>query len=111
MITVAATANIRRLEREIAKATNKLEAAQKGEMWPLTGSEKRQVITALAGGSYKVMRGKSTTNAERKLDRLTKSIEGRLSAELTALQTEHQKAVNKAAGDKAAKKASGFSWW
>ncbi|MCX4429439.1 hypothetical protein OG991_60730 [Streptomyces mirabilis] len=103
--------NIRRLERAVTQAANKLEAAKNGEMWPLTGSEKRQVITALAGGSYKVVRGKSTANADRKIERLTKSIEGRLSAELTALQTEHGKAVTKAAGDKAAKKASGFSWW
>lgn len=107
MITVT-NSNIRRLERAVAQAENKLAAAKNGEMWPLTGSEKRQVITALAGGSYKVVRGKSTAKADRKIERLTKSIEGRLSAELTALQTEHQKAVGKAAADKAAKKSTSF---
>lgn len=110
MITVS-NSNIRRLERAVAQAENKLEAAKKGDMWPLTGSEKRQVVAALAGGSYKVVRGKSTAKADRKIERLTASIEGRLSAELTALQTEHQKAVNKVAADKAAKKASGWSWF
>nr|WP_011475432.1 hypothetical protein [Streptomyces sp. 44414]ABC67370.1 pRL2-7 [Streptomyces sp. 44414] len=102
------TATIRRLDRAIQQATNKLEAARKGEMWPLTASEKRQVVTALAGGSYKVVRGKSTAKADRKLDALKSSIEARLSAELSALQTEHQTAVNKAAADKAARKAKGW---
>lgn len=110
MITVS-NSNIRRLERAIQQAERKLEAARKGEMWPLTGSEKRQVVTALAGGSYKVVRGKSTARADSKLKRLETSVEGRLSAELSALQREHDKAVNKAAADKAAKKSSGFSWF
>ena len=102
------TATIRRLDRAVQQATAKLEAARKGEMWPLTASEKRQVVTALAGGSYKVVRGKSTAKADRKLDALKSSIEARLSAELSALQSEHQTAVNKAAADKAARKAKGW---
>ena len=104
------TPTIRRLDRAIQDATRKLEAARKGELWPLTASEKRQVVTALAGGSYKVVRGKSTAKADRKLDALKSSVESRLSAELSALQTEYQTAVNKAAADKAAKKAKGWSW-
>ncbi|MEU3620735.1 hypothetical protein ACWDN6_35835 [Streptomyces albogriseolus] len=104
------SAEIRRLERAVNQAENKLAAAKNGEMWPLTGAEKRQVIGALAGGSVKVMRGKSTANADSKLKRLEASIVGRLSAELTALQTAHQTAVNKVAADKAAKKSKGWSW-
>ncbi|MDQ1041774.1 hypothetical protein [Streptomyces sp. V4I2] len=102
------SAEIRRLERAVTLAERKLAAAKNGEMWPLTGSEKRQVITALAGGSVKVVRGKSTARADSKLKRLEASVTGRLSAELSALQTAHQTAVNKAAADKAAKKRKGW---
>ncbi|MGW1269865.1 hypothetical protein [Streptomyces sp. NPDC002491] len=102
------SAEIRRLEKAVTYAQRKLDAAKNGEMWPLTGTEKRQVIGALAGGSVKVVRGKSTANADSKLKRLETSVVGRLSAELTALQTAHQTAVNKAAADKAAKKAKGW---
>lgn len=47
-------ADTRRLDREISKTTRKLEAVRKGEMWPLTSAERRAVIGALAGGSYRV---------------------------------------------------------
>jgi hypothetical protein len=102
-------ADIRRLDREIQATTKKLEAVRRGEMWPLTGSERRAVLAALAGGSYRVMRGKSTGRAERKLETVSVSAETRLIAEITALQTERQRIVNEAAAAKAAKKSSG--WW
>ncbi|MGP4086129.1 hypothetical protein [Streptomyces sp. KR55] len=101
--------NTRRLDREILQTTRKLEAAQKGEMWPLTGPEKRAVVRALAGGSYKVVRGKSTGRADRKLETLWASVQTRLKSELKALQKERQRVVNEAASAKAAKKSSG--WW
>ncbi|MDF3140084.1 MULTISPECIES: hypothetical protein [unclassified Streptomyces] len=101
--------NTRRLDREIQQATRKLEAARKGEMWPLTGAEKRAVVRALAGGSYKVARGKSPGRAERKLETLWTSVQTRLSSDLTALQTERQRIVSEAATAKASKKSSG--WW
>ncbi|WP_331718145.1 hypothetical protein OG985_50325 (plasmid) [Streptomyces sp. NBC_00289] len=103
-------ANTRRLDREIALAARKLEAAKQGEMWPLTGSERRRVLTALAGGSYKVARGKSPGRAERKLDAVTSEIQSRLSAELTALQTAKQQIITQAATAKAAKKTES-KWW
>ncbi|OSC69692.1 hypothetical protein B5181_12115 [Streptomyces sp. 4F] len=101
--------NTRRLDREIQLATRKLEAACKGEMWPLTGTEKRAVVRALAGGSYKVVRGKSTSRADSKLEWLWASVQTRLKSELKALQTERQRLVNEATAAKAAKKSS--SWW
>ncbi|MFE7174238.1 hypothetical protein [Streptomyces sp. NPDC057616] len=101
--------NTRRLDREIQHATRKLEAVRKEEMWPLTGAERRAVLGALAGGSYRVMRGKTTGRADRKLETLWQSVMARLTAELTALQTERQRIVNEAAATKAAKKSSG--WW
>lgn len=104
---------IRRLDREIEKAERKLDAARGGEFWPLTGSEKRQVIGALARGSGSAVRGNSTARAESKLDRLAERIESRLTAELSALRTVRETLVREdakaKAQDKAAKKSSG--WW
>lgn len=108
---MASKPNTRRLDREIALAARKVEAAKQGEMWPLTGSERRRIITALAGGSYKVARSKSPARAERKLDAVTNEIHSRLSAELAALQTAKQAVINEAAAAKAAKKTSGWSMW
>ncbi|MFI8069809.1 hypothetical protein ACIF85_13625 [Streptomyces sp. NPDC086033] len=99
----------RRLDKEIRLTERKLEAVRNGEMWPLTGQERRQVLRALAGGSYKVARGKSAARAEQQMDRVSTSAETRLIAELTALQGERQRIVTEAAKAKAAKKSSG--WW
>ena len=101
--------NTSRLDREIRLTTRKLEAVRNQEMWPLTGAERRAVLRALAGGSLRVVRGKSTTRAERKLEALWTSVQTRLSGEITALQNERQRIVNEAAAAKAAKKS--FSWW
>ncbi len=99
----------RRLDKEIRLTNRKLEAVRNGEMWPLTSQERRQVLRALAGGSYKVARGKSTARAEQQMDSVSTSAETRLIAELTALQSERQRLVTEAAKEKAAKKSSG--WW
>jgi hypothetical protein len=100
--------NTRRLDREIRHANRKLKAVQDGEMWPLTGRERRAVVAALAGGSYKVVRGKSPARAERKLETAWDDVKTRLSAELSALESERQRVVNEAAAE-AAKNSSG--WW
>ncbi|MFD5792442.1 hypothetical protein ACFWIO_02720 [Streptomyces diastatochromogenes] len=99
----------RRLDREIQQTTRKFKAVQRREMWPLTGRERRAVLAALASGSYKVVRGNSPARAERKLETAWGAAEIRLSAEISALQSERQRVVNKAAAAKAAKKSSG--WW
>ncbi|MGW0950071.1 hypothetical protein ACWD4O_47185 [Streptomyces sp. NPDC002623] len=99
----------RRIDREIQKTNRKLEAVRRGETWPLTSAERRAVIGALAGGSYRVLRGKSAARQENRLDSLASSVETRLTAELTALHIERQRIVNEAAAAKAAKKSSG--WW
>jgi septal ring factor EnvC (AmiA/AmiB activator) len=101
--------NTRRLDKEIRLTERKLEAVRNEEMWPLTSSERRQVMSALVGGSYRTLRSKSTSRAERKLETTWQSVQTRLIAELTALQTERQRIVNEAATAKAAKKSSG--WW
>lgn len=99
----------RRLDKEIQRTQRKLEAVRNEEMWPLTSQERRQVMGALVGGSYRTLRSKSTGRAERKLESVWQSVQTRLIAELTALQSERQRLVTEAATAKAAKKSSG--WW
>ncbi|UUU32037.1 hypothetical protein JIX56_20170 [Streptomyces sp. CA-210063] len=107
-------AEIRRVDREIVTATAKLEAVKRGEWWPLTGSEKRKVLGALAGGSRSVVRGNSPSRAESKLDRLSQQIETRLETELSALRTVRETLVREDAKAKAKNVAAGkksSSWW
>ncbi|MCM1975330.1 hypothetical protein [Streptomyces sp. G1] len=99
----------RRLDKEIQKTERMLEAVQNEEMWPLNSAERRKVVGALAGGSYRVVRGKSTGRAERALENVWNNAQIRLTAELAALRAERQRIVNEHARAKAAKKSS--SWW
>ncbi|WP_105973735.1 hypothetical protein [Streptomyces geranii] len=101
--------DIRRLDREIQKAAAKLEAVKRGESWPLNGAERRAMARATVGGSYRVVRGKSTARAEQRMDTTIANAEMRLTAELTALYGEKQRLITEAARAKAAKKRSG--WW
>ena len=102
----------RHMDREIRKKNRELEAVRNGEMWPLTSQERRQMLRALAGGSYRVLRGKSTGRAERQMDTTGNAAETRLIAEIAALQTERTRIVTEAAKDKAAKVAKKSSgWW
>ncbi|MET9135097.1 hypothetical protein [Streptomyces antibioticus] len=99
----------RAIDREITKTNRKLEAVQRGEMWPLNSRERRAVLGALAGGSYRVMRGKSATRQENRLDSVSEQAVTRLTAEITALHIERQRIVREYATARAKKKSSG--WW
>ncbi|MFJ7049762.1 hypothetical protein ACIQVC_41080 [Streptomyces sp. NPDC101112] len=99
----------RSIDREIRQTTRKLEAVRRGEMWPLNGAERRAVLGALAGGSYRVLRGKSAARQENRLESVSEQAVTRLTAEITALHMERQRIVREYAADKAAKKAS--RWW
>ncbi|MEU5631492.1 hypothetical protein ACH47C_11135 [Streptomyces rishiriensis] len=99
----------RSIDREITKTTSKLEAVRRGEMWPLNSSERRAVLGALAGGSYRVLRGRDATREENRLESVSEQAVTRLTAEVTALHIERQRIVREYAAAKAAKKASG--WW
>ncbi|MFP3989346.1 hypothetical protein U9R90_17975 [Streptomyces sp. E11-3] len=99
----------RRLDRAIQQSTRDLAAVQKREMGPLTGRERRALLAALAGGSVKVARHKSTKRADQQVETAWEAAEIRINAEILALQTERQRVVNEAAATKAAKKSSG--WW
>ncbi|MGW2890363.1 hypothetical protein ACWDDN_34670 [Streptomyces griseoruber] len=101
--------DIRRLDREIEKTVKKLEAVRRGEWWPLNGSERRAMARALAGGAYRVSRGRSAGRAEQRMETTGAAAEMRLNAELTALHGERQRLITEAARAKAAKKSSG--WW
>lgn len=101
--------NTRHLDKEIALTERKLAAVRNEEIWPLTGSERRQVLGALASGSYRTLRSKSTGRAERTLERVWESVQIRLNAELAAFQKERGRIVAEAATAKATKKSS--SWW
>jgi hypothetical protein len=98
----------RRLDREIRATIRKLTAVQQRELWPLTGRERRTILTALAGGGYRLTRGRSTGRAEQRLDTAWQSAELRLNAELSALHGERQRLLTEAARTKAAKKSSGW---
>jgi hypothetical protein len=101
--------NTSKLDREIRLTERKLEAVRNGEMWALTGAERRKVLRNLAGGGYRAARGKSTGRAERNLDSVSESAVIRLEAELKALHKERARIVAEAAAAKAAKTSSG--WW
>jgi hypothetical protein len=99
----------RQLDKEIQYTDRKIQAVQQREMWPLNGVERRAILSGLAGGSYRVLRGHSTGRADRKLETTWEAAEIRLTAEYNALVSERQRVVNEAAASKAAKKTSG--WW
>ncbi|WP_141205799.1 hypothetical protein [Streptomyces griseorubiginosus] len=96
--------DIRRLDKEIEKTARKLEAVKRGEWWPLNGSERRAMARALASGSYRTVRGRSTGRAEQRMDTTANAAELRLTAELTALHGERQRLITEAARAKAARK-------
>ncbi|MDX2827442.1 hypothetical protein PV416_41895 [Streptomyces ipomoeae] len=102
-------ADLRRLDREIERTAKKLEAVRRGEWWPLNSRERRAMTRALAGGSYRVARGRSAGRAEQQMDATGSAAEMRLNAELTALHGERQRLITEAARAKAKKKSSG--WW
>ncbi|MGW7548942.1 hypothetical protein ACWGKQ_48685 [Streptomyces sp. NPDC054770] len=100
---------IRRIDREIRKTTSKLEAVRRGEWWPLTGRERRDMLRAMAGGARSIHKGRSTDGADDRMDSIGTAAETRLNAELNALYFERRHLLTEAKRDKAAKKSSG--WW
>ncbi|MEV7389458.1 hypothetical protein [Streptomyces sp. NPDC091215] len=100
---------IRRIDREIRKTTNKLEAVRRGEWWPLTSRERLAMSRAMVGGARSVHQGRSTGRADDRMDSIGTAAETRLNAELSALYIERRRLVTEDAQAKAAKKSSG--WW
>lgn len=101
--------DLRRIDREIRATTKKLEAVRRGELWPLNSRERRAMLRAVAGGAYRVTRGRSTGRAEQQIETTGSAAEVRLTAELSALHAERQRLITETARAKAAKKSSG--WW
>ncbi|CAM5562775.1 hypothetical protein [Streptomyces griseorubiginosus] len=102
-------AEIRRLDKEIRRTQNKLEAVRKGEWWPLTSRERLAMSRAMARGARSIHQGRSTSGAENRMDSIGSAAETRLNAELTALHGEKQRILTEDARAKATKKSSG--WW
>ncbi|ATL29397.1 hypothetical protein [Streptomyces formicae] len=106
------TPDTNRIDRDIRTTKRKLEAARKREMWALNGRERRAILSAVASGSAKVVRHKSTSGPDAKGEQTWESAAIRLQAEVGALEIERAEAVKRAAADKAAKKAKKSSgWW
>ncbi|EGX56208.1 hypothetical protein SZN_28923 [Streptomyces zinciresistens K42] len=101
-----ASVEIRRLDREIRRTQNKLEAVRRGEWWPLTSRERLAMTRALAAGARSVHQSRSTAGAETRMDSIGTAVETRLNAELTALHGERQRLITEAARAKAARKSS-----
>ncbi|MEU3514159.1 hypothetical protein ABZ770_02520 [Streptomyces sp. NPDC006654] len=99
------SAEIRRIDREIRKVTNKLEAVRRGEWWPLTSRERLAMTRAMASGARSIQQGRSTGRAEDRMDTIGSGAETRLNAELNALYFERRRLVTEQARDKAAKKS------
>lgn len=95
---------------KVDQARRKLEAVRKGELWPLTAGEKARLFAAAGRGVVKVVRGKSTTAADRAADRVLSDAEERLKAEYDALESARKKTIRDKATAKT-EKGSGFSWW
>ncbi|MFF0734100.1 hypothetical protein ACFYVK_21045 [Streptomyces chartreusis] len=85
--------DLRRLDREIRATTKKLEAVRNGEWWPLTARERLAMSRALAGGAYRVTKGRSTGRAEQQMDTTGSAAETRLSAELSGLYVERRRLI------------------
>ncbi|MEV5843159.1 hypothetical protein AB0M32_14445 [Streptomyces sp. NPDC051985] len=100
----------KRVDRDITTTSKKLEAVRRGEWWPLTGKERRDMFRAMAGGARSVYRGRSTDSSEDRMDTIGSGAEARLNAELTALYGERQRIVTEHAQAQAAKKKSS-GWW
>lgn len=103
-------ADIRRLDKEIRRTQNKLNAVKRGEWWPLTARERLDMTRAMAGGARSIHQGRSTAGAENRMDSVGSAVETRLTAELSALIGERQRLITEAARAKATKKSSGWGW-
>lgn len=101
--------NVKQFDRIIQLAERKLQAVERRELWPLTGPERRRLLTAGFSGGVRVARHKSTAKADRIMDTTWENAAARLRSEIEAAKKQKQQFINKTASDKVAKKAG--SWW
>ncbi|MFB7225492.1 hypothetical protein [Streptomyces sp. NPDC056227] len=102
--------NTRQLDQMIRATESKLKRVRAGEISALAGGEQARVLLHVGRGARRVMRGKSTSSADRAIDRIFAAAESRYAAELQAAQTARQTVISQAAADKVAKKTES-KWW
>lgn len=96
--------NTRQHDRVIRTTEAQLQAVRNGEVSGLNGSEQARFFVHIGRGVAKVARHKSTSKADRAIDRIFKGAEERLNAELAAAKAARQAVLNEAAAAKVAKK-------
>ncbi|MDX2695933.1 hypothetical protein [Streptomyces ipomoeae] len=101
--------NTRAVDQLIRTAEAKLTAARNQELWPLTSGEKARVVGNGVRGARRVMKGKSTTPADKAIDRIFEGAVERFAAELQAAQQARAQIISQHAAAKVEKKTSG--WW
>jgi hypothetical protein len=101
-------ANTRQLDNMIRSAESKLRRVREGEISALSGGEQARVFFHIGRGVRRVVRGKSTSPADKAIDRVFADAERRYAAELQAAEKAKQQVIDQAAADKVAKKASGW---
>ncbi|MFI7009882.1 hypothetical protein [Streptomyces sp. NPDC050145] len=99
--------NTRKIDHKISDARDRLAAVQNRELTPLTGREKRKALSAMAAGSTQVVRGRSTSRADRRIDRVWDEAADRILTEIAELESERRSIVREA-GDK---KSARIAWW
>lgn len=101
-------ANTRQFDNMIKAAQSKLERVRNGEISALSGGEQVRVAFHIGRGVRRVVRGKSTSPADRAIDGIFADAERRYAAEVAAAEKAKQQVIDQAAADKVAKKSSGW---
>lgn len=94
-------AKIRQFDRTIQGAEQRLAAVERRELWPLDGSERRAIVSAVAVGGVRAARNRSTARADRAIETTWSNAEARLRSEIAATQRAKAKAIEEAAAKKA----------
>ncbi|MFJ3481665.1 hypothetical protein [Streptomyces microflavus] len=91
-------------------AEARLKAIRSGDMSGLTAGEQARVVFHTGRGCVKVVRGKSTSKADRAVERIFKDAEERVAAEHAAEEALRKKKITDKAMAKAKKRAES-KWW
>lgn len=97
-------------DRMIRDLETKLTAVRNQELWALTSGEKARVVGNGVRGARRVMKGKSTTPADKAIDRIFEGAEERYASELTEAKKARQKVISEHAATSVAKRAES-KWW
>ncbi|MER7659809.1 hypothetical protein [Streptomyces albidoflavus] len=102
--------NTRQVDRVIRETESRLQRIRNGEVSALSGGEQARFAAHLGRGCVKVVRGKSTSKADRALERVFSDAEERVAAELAAARTARQAVINEAATAAVTRKTES-RWW